>query len=151
MPSEIESFDLQVEWVKMIFQTRDRSVVALVREGLDPVLEVPHYKSVVLVALCTLAETDPALFRWALHNYDPDLCLELGGKITEFAVQQLVMDGFVPGVHFSSLPEVGLVVAPALKTRLRQGTTPFFALMIEEFVYSVEQPSDRVQLCCHIE
>lgn len=132
---EIEEFELYVDLTVSILHTQDRQITGAFREGINQLLEPEYVSGVMTAALCYLAEIDPGTFRWALHNYDSALTLELRRKVSVWAAQQLIEKGLVPGRDFSSLPEAGMLIRTSAKTELMKQAGSFIQLMLAEILH----------------
>lgn len=134
----VEDFEIYLNWAASILKTQDPQVIRAFKQEASYRLSSENLINVLIAALHQLAETDPELFTWALHNYDPEFYVEVRYRVVVAAARQLVRQGLIPGTDFSAIPVGGLIVNPRAKKLLQQNISPFTRLLLQEILHTLQ-------------
>lgn len=135
----VDDFELFLNWTVSVLQTQDLQVIRRFKQEARRHLSPDSLADVLIAALNYLADSEPELFQWALHNYDPDFYVELRRKTVVASARQLIRHGFTPGVDFSSVPVGGLFVNPDAKAILERNTSEFSASLLREILHTFKK------------
>lgn len=122
-----------------ILKTQDPQVINSFKQEASYRLSPEHLNDILIAALYELAETEPEIFVWALHNYDAEFYIEVRRRIAVAAARQLIRQGLVPGTDFSGIPTAGLIVRPEAKAILQQNTSTFTSFMLREILHTFKK------------
>ncbi|HEY9664272.1 MAG TPA: hypothetical protein V6C65_37995 [Allocoleopsis sp.] len=135
----VQEFEIYLNWTVSILKTQDPQVINSFKQEASYRLSPEQLKDILIAALYQLAETEPEVFVWALHNYDPEFYIEVRYRIAVAAARQLIRQGLVPGTDFSAIPTAGLIVRPEAKAILQENTSAFTSFMLREILHTFKK------------
>ncbi len=135
----VEDFELYLNWTVSVLQTQDLQVIRRFKQEACRHLSSESLMNILIAALDYLANTEPELFQWALHNYDSSFYTELRRKTVVASALQLIRHGFIPGRDFSSIPVGGLFVTPEAKAVLNCNASVFSASLLREILHTFKK------------
>jgi len=131
--SNSELFKFHVDLVIDALKLQNKPLVKNVEELITNLLSYEYTNDIVMAALFELAETDPEIFRWTLHNFhDLNFPTEIIEQIVMFAINKLINKGLIFGRDFSVAANGRIFINQADKYALLDGISGNDALFLEE-------------------
>ncbi len=131
--SNSELFKFHVDLIIDALKLQNKPLVKNVEELITNLLSYEYTNDIVMAALFELAETDPEIFRWTLHNFhDLNFPAEVIEQIVMFAINKLINKGLILGRDFSVAANGTIFINQADKYALLDGISGNDALFLEE-------------------
>ncbi|NEP01478.1 MAG: hypothetical protein F6K58_23040 [Symploca sp. SIO2E9] len=133
--SQSEAYESYIELAVDVFKAQDQESIKFLKDFLT-VLPNPTYIEQVLIAgIERLAETEPEVCRWLLHNYSflmPEV--DLVDLAIDWAITKLESQGFVLDQDFRVEANGQLYICEQAKAILLLGNSVKDRLFIEEIL-----------------